>query len=480
MIIIRSKGKTDSPPGFKIPEGAQVYVVDDDNAAIRCLREEARRLSDDDPRRECYLILNDMTSLWLMQTIGLPDEIERKVDVLATTAEDLIAKSIFIKLPGVNSPFPALDRVPVTRDSDVTVHLVIIGFSAQTEALAINAALVAHYPNYCRNTRLRTRITIIDENIHDHRDHLTQRYIHLFDNSYYRTIDLNDDNPQISLHRPVYETTRKDFVDVEWEFVCGSVRHDAVRQKLEQWSNDDSRQLTLAVCHDTMSRNTSEAFALPGELYRNGIPVLCYTRDTEVVRVASSSGSFASVIPFGYCDCDILTLSVLRQLAMRVNYVYHHCFSLAPSDPVTAPSMIHPDRLLPLWRRIGSSPKRYSNIFNAMTLGSKIHSVGHDPADWNDYYALTRDEISILAEVEHNRWCVEELLLGFRPLSDSEQLLVDGDISQKSVLRDTEKAHYDLLAYDDLRADTTAKNVRIYDMAIAQSIPLIIKSCITD
>ena len=115
-----------------------------------------------------------------------------------------------------------------------------------------------------------------------------------------------------------------------------------------------------------------------------------------------------------------------------------------------------------------------------MTLGTKMHSIGHSSEDWQEYYALTMDEINMLTEVEHNRWSVEELILGYRPVTNEEQALIETDISQKKTLRNTKKAHYDLRSFDDLRSDSTGKNVNVYDMALIQGIPLIIKTCITD
>lgn len=480
LIISNSK---DSP--LAVPEKAAselVFLEEDDNTAIRRIQEECSKYdsdSNDGKRIECYLILNNLTSLWLLQTVGLPKEIEEKVDVFATTMEDLLAKTIFVKLPNLPSKFPSLDRHPIPIDSEVTVHLVIVGFSAQAEALAINAALVAHYPNYCKDTRLRTRITIIDDQVYDGRDRLIQRYVHLFENSYYRTIDLNESNPQCLLHRPMYEETRKDFVDIEWEFVNGNVRNEAVRQKLTEWSSDGRQQLTVAFCHSDQERNYSESFGLPQAIYKNEIPVLCHTEGNDMISVATHEGFYTSIHPFGADCCDINTLRMLKRLAQRINHVYNHCFSLAPDDPITAPASIDEEVLESQWKAVGSLPKQYSNIFNAMTLGTKMHSIGHNSDDWKEYYAMTLEEINILSEVEHNRWSVEELILGYRPVTDEEKRLVENDISQKKVLRN-KKIHYDLRAFDDLQADSTGKNVNVYDMALTQGIPLIIKSCITD
>lgn len=481
MLIISTNKNDHSLAACEKAAGELVFVEKDDNATIRRLKEEAKKYDDSGGNRlECYMVLNDPTSLWLLQTVGLPKDLEDKVDVFATTMEDLLAKTVFVKLPNLPSGFPPLDREPISRDSEATVHLVIVGFSDQAEAFALNAALVAHYPNYCKDTRLRTRITIIDDNVYDGKDRLTQRYVHLFENSYYRTLNLKDTNPQCKLHKPIYEKeNRKDFVDVEWEFVNGNIKNDAVRQKLEEWSADSRQQLTIAICHTAQNRNFSESFGLPQAIYKNEIPVLCHTEGNDMMNVIKNSEIYKCLYPFGKECCDIDTLRTLKQLAQRVNYVYNHCFSLAPDDPITAPASIDENTLEEQWKNIGSLPKQYSNIFNAMTLGTKMHSIGHTSDDWKAYYALTMEEINILTEVEHNRWSVEELILGYRPVTDEEKRLVEEDISQKKILR-SKKIHYDLRSFDDLRTDSTGKNVNVYDMALTQGIPLIIKTCITD
>ena len=482
MLIVSSLYQDSSLVAREKAAGELVFFEKDDNAIIRRLREEALQYDKtrNGKRLECYLLLNDLTSLWLLQTVGIPEDISEKVDVFATTIEDLLAKTIFLRLPNLPSKFPSLDREVITRYSETTVHIVLIGFSPQAEALAINAALVAHYPNYCKNTRLRTRISIIDDHVYEGRERLTQRYVHLFENSYYRTVDLNDTDPQCVVHRPMYaDTDRKDFVDIEWEFVNGNIRNDAVRQKLAEWSSDSHQQLTIAICHKDHNRNYSESFALPECVYQQSIPVLCHTDESDMIDLVIHNGAYTSLYPFGSDSCDINTLRVLRSLAQRVNYVYSHCFSLSPGDPVTAPAEIDEEFMEKQWQQVGSLSKQYSNIFNAMTLGTKMHSLGHSSDDWKEYYALTMEEINILTEVEHNRWSVEELILGYRPVTDDEQKLVENDITQKKNLR-SKKIHYDLRAFDELRADSTGKNVNVYDMALTQGIPLIIKTCITD
>lgn len=450
-----------------------------DNEAVRRLVAEAEKFFQEEngnERLECYLILGSMTSLWLMQTVGIPGDLYRKVDVFATTQEDFMAKSIFVKLPNVQSPYPALDRIPIGVNSETTVHLVIFGNNDLAEALAINAALVAHYPNYCRDHRLRTRISIVADDIYGWRDQLVQRYQHLFDNSYYRTINLEDEKPICIYHKPMYGKSREDFVDVEWEFVNGNLRNDALRMKLEEWGESGRQILTVAICTDDQQRNFIDTFSLPEILYKNKIPVFCYTEESDMISMLRNDERYQSVFPFGSYICKMEILESLKQLAKRVNYVYNYCFSLPSNAPVTSPSFIEESKLDGMWTQVGSLPKQYSNIFNAMTIGSKMHSLGHGQEDWQKYYALSKQEIEVMTEVEHNRWNVEELILGYRPATDKEQKMIENDISLKKKMR-AKKIHYDIRAFQDLRPDATGKQVYIYDLALTQGIPLIVKSC---
>lgn len=454
--------------------------IANDNEAIRKLVAEAGAYDPskhDGRRMEATLVLESQTSLWLLQTVGVPDDLNAKVDILATTKEDLIAKTLLVKLPGTNNAYPSLDRLPIERDSDATIHLVLFGFTALAEALAVNAVLVAHYPNYCRDTRLRTRITIVDDELFGARNHFIERYKHLFDNSWYRTIDLEVENPKCEVHKPMYADSRKDFVDVEWEFVRGDIANGALRRKLSEWSASELQQLTIAFCYNSDERNLNEVLGLPQNVYNCNIPIFCHADEDDLLQLATQNKTYHNIIPVSDKHCDVKILETLHDLGQRINYVYNHCFELNPNDPITAPATIEEERLEPLWRKVGSLTKQYSNIYNAMTLGTKMHSIGHDAADWKNYYALSKDEIDILTEVEHNRWSVEELILGYRPCTDEEQELVENDVSMKKKLRQ-QKIHYDLRAYDDLRTDSTGKNVNVYDMALTQAIPLIIKSCI--
>lgn len=65
---------------------------------------------------------------------------------------------------------------------------------------------------------------------------------------------------------------------------------------------------------------------------------------------------------------------------------------------------------------------------------------------------LSEDEIETLAEVEHNRWNVEKLFMGFRPANKEERKLSSQDDKRKE-LKDR-GIHPDIMPYEYLDKET--------------------------
>ena len=81
---------------------------------------------------------------------------------------------------------------------------------------------------------------------------------------------------------------------------------------------------------------------------------------------------------------------------------------------------------------------------------------------------LTPHEIAILAEVEHNRWNVEELLMGYRTVTPEEEKEIEKNIELKNVYKEKRTAHYDIRPYESGRC------ANVYDISITSAIPLIL------
>ena len=86
---------------------------------------------------------------------------------------------------------------------------------------------------------------------------------------------------------------------------------------------------------------------------------------------------------------------------------------------------------------------KWSNIYNVSAIPAKLRSVGGN----------IDDNIEILAVVEHNRWNVEKLLMGFRPTAEEEHQAILADSSKKKYFK-KRFVHDDIRPYSELDEET--------------------------
>lgn len=396
----------------------------------------------------CHLCLSNRVTLQLLRTCDLCEDAKSKIDVYPFSLEESWSQNI------------VLDYEPITIHSSKHVHLVIFGMGEVAETVAIQAAHVAHYPNYVRDHLLRTRISLISENAETQSEEFIKRYRHLFDNSYYRIVKPSEEDAVRVFHKPMYEGKREDFVDVEWEFVDAESWHPDVREKLKQWAQDDKQLLTVVMADSDENKNVAMSLFLPDELYQRNIPIHKYS---------PSAVEYDVTMP-------------LVQIAKNVNYIYDRCYNDNFENwqgEILSSVEIDPEKRDRLWDKL-SSIKRQSSIYNAMTIPSKMRSIGLNEDDWDKFYDISLQDIEILAQVEHNRWNVEELILGYRPCTDEEQDKIAADVETQKDAFKARKIHYDLRAYNDLRPDKTGRSAKIYDLCLSAALPLIAKTFVDE
>lgn len=408
----------------------------------------------------CHLMLRSRKVLQMLQTCDFCDALRDKFDIYPFTMDDVWSRSI---IP---------DREPISIQSEKHVHLVVFGMNEIAESVAIHAAHVAHYPNYIRNHTLRTRITMISADAERECESLIRRYQHLFNNSFYRIVKPSDSIAVKKFHRPAYDGMREDFVDVEWEFVEAEHENADLRKKLQLWAEDNRQLLTLVLADTNENKNLSHALLLPSTIFANHIPVYIYSRHEITFP------NIPSIRIFGLEDRGYDIRLPLVEMAKSVKYIYEQCYLENVENwkgQVFYPVEIDDKEREELWSG-ESSVKRQSCISNAMSIPSKMRSIGLDENDWDKFYDLSQEEIEILSEVEHNRWNVEELILGFRPCTDAEEKEIAADVAKQKGAYKSRMIHYDLRAYNDLRPDGTGKSVKLYDWCLSSCLPLIVKS----
>ena len=423
-----------------------------------------------------HLLLKQASSLHMYQQVDFPEVVNRVFEVYPFTMEEAWSNQVVVRLPGImDHPHPALDRKPIMADSDQFVHLAIAGFDAYALAVAVKAANVAHYPNYDgkQPQPLRTRISLIGPRTGADRNAFMARFQTLFEQSFYRTVDLEAQTSQ--LHHPQYEGKREDFVDVEWEFIDGELSHPVMAQKLKLWALDPRRQFTLVLSDGQDSVNIERALSLPKEIYGQNIPVWVRQKKDMLTGVAGRTPKYKNLISFGMEDSGY----DVRLPAVRLSRLLHYCYSCI-SARKEIPTVFLPEEVEAKWREVTCLKMRMANVSSIETMATKMHSLGHDPEDARTFYALDREEIDSLSRCEHNRWCVERLMAGMRPCTDEERERVGKDITFKGVFKKESEAHYDLCAYDDLGADEKGIDVREYDRLLVASIPLMTATCLEE
>lgn len=418
----------------------------------------------------------------------------------------------------LNAEYIPLEGTGIGPESDEFVHLVIVGNSRMGVALGYEAAHVAHYPNF-ETKHKRTRITFIDRDMDRERHFFMGRYKGLFELARHRyadampvccstcedkrlTANLMDEcygkwvEPWTRTDadgRPLYEHLGGDFIDVEFEFIKGSVEMPIVQRYLADATKQQGVKMTVAICLSEPNSAVAAALYMPREVYNSDSvhQVLVYQRYDDTLfsslSKAKNDTPFNNKIkPFGM----ISGLSGLRafynrdKLAHRiakhydnsdvgscqyekdwlyVNYqinpelydvwpygtIYDYILHGDANDgtwakPIKTQLCAAYSQLNELSKNIGdvakykdqvqrvtnqydgtkaklgkiNSLKRWSNIYNANTLWTKLRCVGcKDPKAGEASMSLTIEQLWNLTCVEHARWNMEQLLLSQMPMS---------------------------------------------------------------
>lgn len=190
-------------------------------------------------------------------------------------------------------PLEGFDGIQAGQDK--FVHFIVVGMSRMGLAMAIEAAHLAHYPNFCTNKR-RTRITFIDASMEQEKHFFMSRFKEMFSLACYRDVtyateDIYNDletypwvNPieDMSCKSPYYKNDHlgKDFIDIEWEFINGSIENPNIQQYLADAATNACAKLTIAICLPENSQAIAAATYLPDNVYNSSstLQVLVYQR----------------------------------------------------------------------------------------------------------------------------------------------------------------------------------------------------------
>ena len=443
----------------------------------------------------------------------------------------LISKEFKKSLKDFTSYIP-LEGVGINRESDNFVHLIIVGMSRAGVALAVEAAHLAHYPNF-ETKKKRTRITFIDMNMEAEMNFFKGRFQSLFSVARHRfvfemTESIYSDvkkypwmNPlKYSLCNSAYlgDYLGDDFIDIEWEFINGSIEHPNVQQYLEDASNNSDAKITIASCLPEDNKALAVALYLPRTIYLkdNVQQILVYQRYASSTINMVSNKRFSSaynnklksfgMVSDGYDvslvnDAELIADLVSKRYENLQGDIDNYTNGLVKRNINAAAYKIAEnikDKLLEHFELDSGYIKKndlkvqkiveycndyceengvskidkvevakwWSDIYNANILWTKLRCI--DFIDDGTVNELSDNDIWDLANVEHNRWNMEQLLMTYSPLTKEEMfdVLHYTDKPLRNIYKGVMK-HSDLCSCTQLKVYSSTFK---YDVAFARDL----------
>lgn len=327
-----------------------------------------------------------------------------------------------------------IDEDGISYESEKRVHVIIVGMSKMGTALAIETAHLAHFPNFVRDNSRRTKITFIDPNAREESDFFIGRFPDMFKLCRWTDVDgkvHNEHGPEC--HE--YKYFKENFLDIEWEFREGGVESAGNREFLESCFKENRNDIiTIAVCLPWPHQSLASALYLPKVAIHKANDIWVYQPQSgKMLQDINKNGNcthswdrttYSRLKPFGmlshgfdsellendaiwYCDTFYKAKDALKEKFEKEHRDGSISFSeflsikkVEEAIPNISPSL---GKLWAVW----------SNIYQINTIKFKCRSLG------SDFSALDNNSCKLLfAEVEHNRWNVEKLLMGYKPLGD--------------------------------------------------------------
>ena len=429
--------------------------------------------------------------------------------------------------PEDSFPYPSVYGDGIKADDNKFVHLVFVGITNLSAAFAMEAAHMLHFPNFEEKTKQpKTRITFIDTVVDKEMPEFITRNRHLFEVQSYLYKDLSETS-QSQEEKSITDFLSKqfedhDFLDMEFEFIKGDIFSKKVQDEISIWATKGNRYLSIFLTMADQRSNFMMGMNMPDVVYDNEIPVFIrqnrsdnfvtnlrmaenkhfqekgtkhYFATNKTVKENDYHGRYANIYPFGMSDIAFNIDETSIKRAKLINYLYSTAdYSNNHFTDRTVLAAMAPDHIWTEankeWKKLTVALK-WSNLYCAYNIPCKLDSLramrGYDVNDFShDKDDLTEKESEIIAKVEHNRWNVEKLLMGFRKARVSDDYYAykkayeaDDDYSKDTASKLTKNKkiyiHHDIRPYDDLE-----KATQQWDIEIVKYIPWILKMTETD
>lgn len=564
--LVIYNGQLDSIEEIKsipIENATEIYVLGEnsnedvsssyhDTQNMKCVHNIAGYLSQNKVPGQivCRVQFEYQTTYSVFQFSDLPDNIKNHLDFIPFNCYENWAQTIFVDCEysekgKVDSEdrvisYTPLDGTGISADSDKNVHLIVVGMTKMGIAVATQAAQIAHFPNFkiYGDYHHRTKITFIDPDAENQMNFFMGRYQNLFNLAMHRYLDLSKRDYSLDAkwvdhlldESSDYKYLGPNFLDIEWEFIKGSVEQPGVMEYLRRsadnayspnneescMTKDDNGKslLTIAICNKYSNEAIAEGIYMPSIVYDKAQQILVYQRESSEIlynlyfkedkeHEQSCNKRYSKLRPFGMLNADFTIDKNTYYRAMLCNYVYCcDSFGKISKEQNLNDIIDHIKQEIrncilaknttnlnnqaeESWDKL-SIFNKWSNKYLSNSFKTKLRSIGYT----SDKYLCGKNLIEqkmesckkSMAECEHNRWNTQQLLMGLRAYTENENneyiTILNNEGAgkakdfKKSKQNGKEKAHLDIRSYSRLEEDDPQNH--LYDEVFNACIPEIL------
>lgn len=465
-------------------------------------------------RLRCHVDLEYQSTYTIFKSTHIYRDIDAKdIEFLPFNVHEIWAKKVLIKNHAIiqkdaNEPLKVQKYLPldaywevvsgkrvikyVDSESDKSIHLFILGMNQMGTAMAIQAALLCHLPNFTKKG-LRTTITFVDDNAIKEAEFFMGRFKVMFELSRYKIVDIKEDQIRKPYIDPISDSRfshlGENFIDIQWEFIQGNVASPEIMKYMGNCCKSKKETCTIAVCFNNPQQSIATAMYLNEDILREALQVLVYQQNSFDMIEKVSHGEkqwkrYEKLRPFGMIE-NSYEGSVFDNLLAKLIY-YKFSAKDEAKTAIENETVEVNSKLLSeinrLWNELGIVDK-LSNIDLADSLELKLRSAGTsvDANKQEQKLCMCSDEIQfgLFAFTEHNRWVTERLTMGYRPLNQKEWEKFFATIENRRTLKDLYKsksrAHVDICSNVDLDNKVEVEKKHSNDESFLKSLPLLLE-----
>lgn len=463
------------------------------------------RNSSIESKLHCYVMFEHRSSYVAFQQAELPESYKSRLlfepfNIFEMCAQNLLVMPQYPIKPIDISRFSEDlfgEKNYIDIESKRRVHLIIFGMSKMGMALASEAAIICHYPNYAKiemledygigsetkKDDLRLRITFIDLDAEQQMKFYQNRMPSLFEiskwkymdgrlSTEFKVTDKMEDCPTGFEYENLIDKKKKlgghNFLDVEWEFISGALGDQGVSQYLKDIIPLKNEILTIAVCLPNAEEGLSLASTIPVDVYDKAEQILVYQRHTSgiVKQMAGNykempfdqkSNRFEKMRPFGMYSTCFNQKFLDNDFATKIYSKNYEKLKTAirNNKPINEIQLVDLSSL--------SILERWSAVYSAHNWSVKFRSMGVLSGELPTKEKLEKEfgKVQVLIEntdethaniwgrVEHNRWNLERLIkIGERPINIFE---FENIAFKESYKKGAQRSHLNICSMKRLR-----------------------------